>query len=245
MNSGCCIWHHESDAHQPPPVAFELSRVRWCLAEKEKSVKLLQETITNLFKLKSAFVLLFVSVLFYQEEHSVDFVFGDNGASNWLVSDKMDGCSNFSARVRPWKAWRKVWLWRLRTITLTNGLLMDSTSNVMISVFNLFKHQVLKKKNLLCRFQMREIPLRRSPIIKEKRTGICSRAESKGGPRVLKAELDRETGRWRRGKQRRGACSQNCRKTRLSRAAVAEAAPTSRTVSLGAFCPLRCRGKKV
>lgn len=146
MNSGCCIWHHESDAHQPPPVAFELSRVRWCLAEKEKSVKLLQETITNLFKLKSAFVLLFVSVLFYQEEHSVDFVFGDNGASNWLVSDKMDGCSNFSARVRPWKAWRKVWLWRLRTITLTNGLLMDSTSNVMISVFNLFKHQVLKKK---------------------------------------------------------------------------------------------------
>lgn len=55
---------------------------------------------------------LFVSTLLHQEVYSVDFVFGDNGTRNWLVSDKIDGCLSlalwlFSAAL---KGLKEMWL---------------------------------------------------------------------------------------------------------------------------------------
>lgn len=47
-----------------------------------------EDNLRLFFKLKSPFVEFFVNKLLDQEVYSVDFVFGDNGTLNWLVSDK-------------------------------------------------------------------------------------------------------------------------------------------------------------
>ena len=50
-----------------------------------------EDNLRLFLRLKPPFVEFFVSKLLHQEVHSVDFVFGDNGAFNWLVSDKVRG----------------------------------------------------------------------------------------------------------------------------------------------------------